>query len=109
LVKLDKASDASIIPCRIAKSDMPVERGAKLPPAVVDGKFIAPVNSKVYAWRERSGYKPSWYRCKVIRVADNNVELWDEIAEQWYCFNPSVPVVPDVRLSDEVQQSPTAC
>lgn len=75
------------------------EKHSGKPPAIVDRKFIAPEGSVVYAWRTRSGCKPSWYRCQVIKVADDYVQLWDELFGQWFCFNPQDPVVPDIRLS----------
>ena len=99
MAKVDK-TDVAVIPCRIAKSTASEELCGKMPHAIVDGKVVANVGSIVYAWRLRSGYKPAWYRCKVIRSAEKWLELWDEVAEQWYCFDPtSAP--PDVRFDGQ--------
>lgn len=75
------------------------EKHSGNPPAIIEGKFIAPKGSRVFAWRMRSGCKPSWYECEVHGVADDHVQLWDITAGQWFCFDPSAKEVPDVRLS----------
>ncbi len=76
------------------------EKYSHLPPAIVDGKFVAPVESYVWAWRLRGGHKPSWYKCKVMKVTEAvDVDLWDEVAGQWFCFNTTATTLPDVRLS----------
>jgi hypothetical protein len=75
------------------------EKHSKNLPAVVDGKFLGAPGTIVWAWRERGGWRPSWYRCQVVRVAEKHVELWDEVAGQWFCYDPTAERLPDVRLS----------
>lgn len=77
---------------------MPFERHAAMPTALVSGKFLPHVGAQVYAWRVRTGSCPSWHTCTVIRTAPENVELWDETLEQWFCFDPRGSALPDVRM-----------
>lgn len=91
------------------KVTVPFEKYEGLPKANVDGKFLAPVGSHVYAWRVRTGERPSWHTCKVIRSSPDYVELWDDTLGQWFCFNPQLPTVPDVRaetLTQPAEKSP---
>lgn len=81
------------------KLTVPFEKHSADPPAIVEGRFVATVGARVWAWRTRSGCRPSWYPCKVMKVSDKAVELWDEAAEQWYGFDPTASNAPDVRLS----------
>jgi len=75
------------------------EKHSHRPPAIVDHKFIAVAGSMVWTWRLRSGLKPSWYPCKVVTVEEKHVSLWDEVAGQWFCFDPTAETVPDVRIN----------
>lgn len=75
------------------------EKHANKPSAFADGKFVAPPGSVVYVWRTRSGCKPSWYKCQVVRAVDDFVELWDELFAQFFVFNPQEKTLPDVRLN----------
>lgn len=77
---------------------VPFDKHAALPVAIVDAQFLAPPAGRVYAWRTRSGERPKWHTCKVVRVAPEYVELWDETLGQWFCFNPRAPDVPDIRM-----------
>lgn len=72
---------------------------AALPSAIQDKRFIGVPDTIVYAWRSRGGSASGWHRCKVVRVADTLVELWDEALGQWMCFDPSGATAPDVRIS----------
>lgn len=83
----------------LCRKTVSFEKHNSKPPAIVEGKFTAPIGSIVYAWRLRGGQKPSWYPCEVIKVTDTFVELWDQVAGQWFCFDPSASETPDVRLS----------
>jgi len=74
------------------------DKHAALPAAIVDGLFLSVPESRVYAWRTRSGERPKWHTCKVVRSAPEYVELWDETLGQWFCFNPKAPDVPDIRM-----------
>ena len=80
------------------KTTVPYEKHASLPHAIADGKFLPEPKSRVYVWRERTGERPSWHACTVIRVAPDYVELMDDTLGQWFCFNPAAAVVPDVRV-----------
>lgn len=81
------------------KSTVPFEKYANFPPAIVDGKFLAEPKAQVYAWRVRTGNKPSWHTCTVVRASPDYVELIDEtLGGQWFCFKPTDPAVPDVRM-----------
>ncbi len=82
----------------LRKAPVPYEKYAVLPTAVVDGKFLPTPKSTVYAWRLRTGERPSWHTCTVVNVAPDYVELMDETLGQWFCFNPAAQVVPDVRM-----------
>lgn len=78
---------------------MPFEKHSSDPSAFVDGKFVAPVGATVFAWRFRSGTKPAWHKCTVVKVSDQHVELWDDVLDQWFCFDVSWKELPDVRIS----------
>lgn len=80
------------------KVTIPFEKHANDAPGMVDGKFVAQVGQRVWVWRHRAGNRPSWYPCKVMKVDDKAIELWDEGAEQWYGFDPTAPNAPEVRL-----------
>ena len=92
------------------KATVPYEKYAALPNAIVDGKFLAEPKARVYAWRERTGEKPSWHTCTVVRVSPDYVELMDDTLGQWFCFNPAAPVVPNVRMEalPKAQEKPEA-
>ena len=75
------------------------EKHSGRPHAIVEGRFVAPKGSTVFAWRLRAGRPPSWYTCEVGTVEERYVMLWDVDAGQWFCFDPSATDVPDVRLS----------
>lgn len=87
---------------------VPFDRCAALPVAIVDGLFLAPPTTRIYAWRTRSGERPKWHTCKVVRTAPEYVELWDETLGQWFCFNPKAPDVPDIRMEYQLVAKTTA-
>lgn len=87
------------VPAGPRRKTIPFEKYSHLPPAIVDKKFIAPVGAMVWAFRHRGGQKPSWYPCKVMSIDEKGVNLWDEVAAQWFCFDPTADIVPDVRLN----------
>jgi len=80
------------------RTTVPREKYAALPSAFSKGKFLAASEQRVYLWRVLAAEKPSWHICRVVRAAPDLVELWDETRDQWFCFNPQAPVVPDVRM-----------
>lgn len=94
---------------------VPFEKHKALPSAFdSSGLFIATGSERVYAWRHRSGQRPSWHTCTVVRATPDLVELWDETLGQWFCFDLKTAEVPDVRMlqlppikppSTEVQSS----
>ena len=56
--------------------------------AVVDGKIVVPVDSKLLTVRT---YSTEVMKCTCIvkRIDEDLVSCWDETMEYWYCFNPS--------------------
>lgn len=87
---------------------VPFDKHAMLPPAVVDGQFLPAPGTCAYAWRTRSGERPRWHTCKVVRIAPEYVELWDETLGQWFCFNPKATNVPDIRMEQPAVAKPAA-
>jgi hypothetical protein len=80
------------------KRAVPFERHSADAAAIVGGKFTANPGDRVHAWRQRSGSKPTWHDCTVIRVSPAYVELWDDTLDQWYTFNPESAGTADIRL-----------
>ena len=70
-----------------------------LPPAIIDGKFIVEPKGYVNVWRTRSDRRDGWYRCEVVSVTPDYVSLWDTIAQQCFCFDPTAQSIPDVRVT----------
>lgn len=90
------------------KKVVPFDRHALLPKAVVDAVFLPQPGARVYAWRTRSGERPQWHVCSVVRIAPDSVELWDETLGQWFCFDPRSASCPDVRMENTAVAKPTA-
>lgn len=80
------------------KKAVPFDRHASLPKAIKAGTFLASLGSRTYVWRVRSGERPQWHVCSVVRVSPEYVELWDETLGQWFCFDPRSAACPDVRV-----------
>jgi hypothetical protein len=78
---------------------VPFEKHANLPPAIVDGKFVAQPGTYVWAFRHRAGCKPSWHRCKVMRVDDKVIETWDETLSQWFMLSADLTGAPELRIA----------
>jgi hypothetical protein len=78
---------------------VPLEKHKDLPSALAGGVFLAGPGEVVQAWRVRTGERPGWHACKVIRVAPDYVETIDEsLGGQWFCFDPRAANLPDVRM-----------
>jgi hypothetical protein len=64
---------------------------ATLPDAVVDGKFIAKIDSELVIERTRSG-KIVVCICVVKKIEDTGlVHVWDDSLGQWYAFSVLEP------------------
>jgi len=71
---------------------------SKLPDAVVDGKLLAPVGSKVFFERRLDGKSTAVHEGLIKFVSeDGSVEIWDETREQLFCFNLK-QMVPTIKL-----------
>ncbi len=84
-------------PRKANRIDAEDTRFASLPPAIVNGMLIAAQNDIVHVLRYRVG-KNSWHKCRVFKIENTWIELWDEILEQKFCFD-SAQNPPDVRLN----------
>lgn len=76
-----------------------VKRGTDmslLQPAIVEGKFVVPVDGKVIAERFRGG-KITLVYCSVRTIEENVIHLWDETNQQWFLIN--LEQAPDVRIA----------
>jgi hypothetical protein len=71
---------------------------SKLASAVVDGKLVVPVGSKVLFERRLDGKSTAIHEGFVKHVSeDGSVEIWDETREQLFCFNLNQPI-PNIRI-----------
>lgn len=93
-------------PREVRKKAVPFDRHAALPKAIDNGVFTAQPGSRVHAWRVRSGERPQWHVCEVVRVAPRYVELWDTTLGQWFCFDPTSPACPDIRMEGPAPVKP---
>lgn len=80
---------------RVRKTKIKVDM-SKLSDAVVDGKLVVPVGGRVYFERFAPGGKTVVHTGVIRDVNERGlVEIWDEIAEQFYGFslNQKIPVI----------------
>jgi hypothetical protein len=73
---------------------------ASAPDAIVEGKLIVPIGSKVIIPRVRAG-RQSLSECEVKKVDDDGVvHTWDETLNQWYLFKVTDNLI--VKVYDKV-------
>jgi len=85
-------------PQRVARIPRPKVDMETAPDAIVEGKLVVPLGTKVAIPRTR-GRQQILSVCIIHKVEDDIVSVWDETMTQWFVFKLTDPVVIKVMPS----------